>query len=213
MRVLAVRVGRPRDLSGGGGRVAQSGIVKAPVDGPVRMTRDGLEGDQRADLKVHGGRKRAVYAYPVAHYRRWAAEGVDAAASGAFGENLTVEGADERTVHLGDRFRVGRTVVEVTHPRIPCWKLGARVGDAAFPRRFLKSRRTGFFFRVVEEGPVAAGDTLVATVRGPGAYTVRETLELLYGAVPDRDRLRGLAGIEALPKSWRRRASEVAAGG
>lgn len=211
MRVLAVFVGIPASLSDGRGRQALSAIVKARVNTRVRMTSGGLEGDTQGDPSVHGDATRAVYAYPAAHYGVWAEEeGRGDLAHGTFGENLIVEGGDERSIHIGDRFHVGDAVLEVTHPRFPCWKLGARMANSAFPERFLESRRTGFFLQVLKDGYVAAGDELVAAERGPGLYTVHEVLELLYGAEPRRDRVRGLEALDALPDSWRRHARRVA---
>lgn len=213
VRVLSVNVGMPADLVDRRGRVLKSGIAKMPVEGPVHISNSGLEGDGQADPVAHGGPHRAVYAYPAAHYRFWTEEeGRDDLAFGTLGENLTFEGDDERSMMVGDRFRVGTAHLEVTYARIPCVKLGIRLGDPTFPDRFLASRRTGFFFRVLEEGEVSAGDEAVQTAHGPGRFTVREALELLYGPDPDRERLSELGKVEAMPEQWRERAQRIAQG-
>ena len=204
MQILSVSVGLPREIIDRRGKVRLTGIGKAPVQGVVRVSTQGLEGDGQADRSVHGGEFRAVYVYPALHYRAWAEEEDRTDLEfGMFGENLTVDGTDERAVHIGDRFRVGGTRLEVTHPRIPCVKLGIRFNDPTFPDRFLASRRTGFFLRVLGEGPVAPGDSFELESHGPGRFTVRETLELFHGADPDRDRLVEIAALDALPPEWR----------
>ena len=216
MHVLSVNIGLPRDMADRRGKVRRTGIVKTPAEGPVRITASGLDGDGQADLAVHGGADRAIYVYPAAHYRAWAEEkGRGEFEFGMFGENLTVEGVDERSVHIGDRFRLGGARLEVSLPRVPCVKLGIRFGDPTFPKRFLASRRTGFFFRVLEEGVAVAGDAFEFDSHGPGEFTVREILELFYGPRPERSRLAEAAHLEALPRAWRedamrRRARSVA---
>ena len=152
-----------------------------------------------------------MYAYPAAHYRTWAEEESRSDFEfGMFGENLTLEGVDERSAHIGDRFRLGDARLEVSHPCKPCVRLGIRFADPTFPNRFLASRRTGFFFRVLEEGMAVAGDTFDCESHGPGQFTVRETLELFYGTNPEfdgtnpeRSRLAEAAHLEALPYAWR----------
>ena len=182
--------------------------------GAVRIAVNGLDGDGQADPAAHGAPHRAVYAYPAAHYRSWMEEeGRDDLAFGMLGENLTIEGDDERSVSIGDRFRIGTAHLEVTYGRIPCVKLGIRMGDPTFPARFLASRRTGFFLRVLEEGKVSAGDAATQTAHGPKRFSVREALELLYGSGPDRERLRELATVDALPDQWREGAVRLTNGG
>ena len=123
-----------------------------------------------------------------------------------FGENLTLEGLDERSVQIGDRFRLGDARLEVSHPRIPCVKLGIRFSAPTLPSRFLANRRTGFFLRVLEEGLAMAGDTFDCESHGPGQFTVRETLEFFYGTNPERSRLSKSVHLEALPYAWRQDA-------
>jgi MOSC domain-containing protein YiiM len=175
-RVRSVNVGTPRPLLTPAKGEVLSGIVKTPVAGPRRIAFHNIEGDRQADLRVHGGERKAVYAYPYEHYARWAEELARTdIAPGQFGENLTTEGLLETTVRIGDRLRVGTALLEVTQPRSPCFKLAARMGLPAFPRLFLKSGRSGWYLRVIEEGNVEAGDPIVREIEGAGP-TVLELL-------------------------------------
>lgn len=211
MRVVAIFAGMPQAIAGEDGRLVRTGIVKAPVVGPVRVTAAGIEGDGQADRSVHGTPERAVYAYPAAHYAAWAREGRGIFLAGCFGENFSVEDMDEADVCVGDVLRVGGALLEATVPRIPCFKLGIRAGDASFPKRFLDSRRTGFFFRVLVPGVVRAGDGFTRVTAGPGGFTMLEVLELFHGRDPDGARLGEAAKLAALPEAWRQRAAERAA--
>ena len=202
MRIASVNVGKPAPLRRGDESVP-SGIVKTPVAGRVRVGRTNLDGDGQADLRVHGGPDKAVYAYPAHHYRTWAAElGRDDMVPGLFGENLTVDGVDEDDVLIGDRFRMGTALLEVSQPRIPCFKLGIRVGDPHFLRPFLHSGRTGFYLRVIEEGDVAEGDPVERVSRGEGGLSVRAATRLFAGG-EDPDALSRAAATPALEDVWR----------
>jgi MOSC domain-containing protein YiiM len=160
MRLVSVNVSLPK-LAEFEGRAVSTSIFKEPVSGRVLVRRLSLEGDWQADLRSHGGLNKAVYAYPLEHYAWWSRElGRDDLRPGQFGENLTVEGLTEGAARLGDVLRVGGALLQVTQPRYPCFKLGIKMGDPRFPRRFLASGRTGFYLRVLEEGEVAAGDTV-----------------------------------------------------
>jgi MOSC domain-containing protein YiiM len=169
-----VNVGRPRRVEFHG-RPVRTAIWKAPVAGPVRVARLGLEGDKQSDLRVHGGPAKAVYAYPSEHYAYWARElpGTDLP-WGAFGENLTVEGLLEHDVRIGDRFRAGSAELVVTTPRMPCYKLGVRFDRDDMVKRFLAHGGTGFYFAVLEEGEVAAGDVIERVARAEGVVTVAD---------------------------------------
>ncbi|HEY8605971.1 MAG TPA: MOSC domain-containing protein [Noviherbaspirillum sp.] len=170
MKVASVNTGRVGDLfvqqSERMRRVA-TGIHKHPVEGPVAVNRLGLEGDEQADLTVHGGLAKAVYAYPSEHYPFWRAQRLavlkrdEPLAPGAMGENLTLEGLLEEDVWIGDRLHAGTVVLEVTEPRQPCYKFGAKMGFAHAVKLMLQSGHTGFYLRVVETGSIAAGDTFV----------------------------------------------------
>jgi MOSC domain-containing protein YiiM len=152
MRLVSVNVSLPKLVEFRGQAVSTS-IFKEPVGGRVLVRRLSLEGGWQADLRSHGGLNKAVYAYPLEHYARWSEElGRDNLRPGQFGENLTVEGLTEDAARLGDVFRVGGALLQVTQPRYPCFKLEIKMGDPLFPRRFLASGRTGFYLRVLEEG-------------------------------------------------------------
>ncbi len=202
MRIVAVSTGLPADLTSGS-RTVLSGIVKAPVDGRVAVGPTGLAGDGQADLSVHGGPDKAVYAYPLEHYAHWAAElGRDDLAPGHFGENLTVEGLPEDEIAIGDVLRSDGALFEVSQPRVPCFKLGMRMGDPGFLKPFLRSGRVGFYLRVLETGSVGAGDALRREHAAEGSMTVRAVAALLLDSASADDLARG-AEVAALPLAWR----------
>ena len=203
MKLISVNVGLPRSVNWQG-KVVRTSIWKEPVDGRIRISRLNLAGDQQSDLSVHGGTDKAVYAYPAEHYAYWRAElpGVGLA-HGAFGENLTTEGLLEDDVQVGDRFRVGSAELVVTQPRLPCYKLAARFQRADMVKRFLASRRTGFYFAVEREGEVAAGDAIERVARDRVGLSIALVTRLYVGEDDDRDALRRAAQAVALPASWR----------
>ena len=158
MKLVSVQIGRPRTVRWHGKPVS-TGIYKEPVAGRIMLYQFNLDGDQQADLTVHGGQDKAVYVYPSEHYPVWQAEFPDLLLPyGMFGENFTTEGLDEESVHIGDQFRIGEAVVEVTQPRMPCYKLGIRFARPDMPKRFHVSGRCGFYLAVLREGEVGAGD-------------------------------------------------------
>ena len=170
----SVNVGLPRPLATRKGDVL-SGIVKTPVAGRVLVRRLGLNGDGQADLTVHGGPDKAVYAYSLDHYPHWAATLARADLEpGAFGENLTVDGMLEHQVRVGDIYRIGSATLQVTRPRSPCFKLAAHLALPDFPKAFLASGRTGFYLRVLEEGALGAGDPIALVSSPPSGLTVLE---------------------------------------
>jgi MOSC domain-containing protein YiiM len=203
MRILSLNVGLPREVTWQG-KLVTTGIFKEPVKGPVMLRKLNLDGDQQADLTVHGGVSKAVYAYPSEHYGYWRAElpGVDLP-WGMFGENFTTEGLLEEAVYIGDRFRIGDTEVTVTEPRMPCYKLGIKFGRADIIKRFLASRRTGFYFAVVREGMVSAGDAIELIGREQQAISVADITRLYAFEKADVKGLRRAVQVEALPESWR----------
>jgi MOSC domain-containing protein YiiM len=186
VRIVSVNVGRPRKVEYLG-RAVRSAIWKAPVAGPVRVTRLNLEGDKQSDPRFHGGPDKAVYAYPSEHYAFWARElpGVEFP-WGAFGENLTIEGILDEDVRAGDRLEAGSAEFVVTEPRMPCYKLGVRFGREDMVKRFFDHGATGFYLGVLREGEVEAGDEVVLT-RGGGGPTIAEI------AAGKRDRRRARA--------------------
>ena len=206
MRVISVNCGLPRQVMWHGMRVT-TGIYKEPVTGRLALRRLNLDGDRQADLSVHGGPDKAVYCYPAVHYDYWKAELQGRAlAAGNFGENFTIEGLLEDSTHIGDTFSVGSAEVVVTQPRLPCYKLGVRFESDDMVKRFMASRRTGFYLAVTREGEVGAGDEMVAGGRDPSSVPVSEITRLYLTkdyANEDIDRLRRLLTVRALPESWK----------
>ncbi|MBA3753082.1 MAG: MOSC domain-containing protein, partial [Nitrospira sp.] len=147
---------------------------------------------------------KAVYVYPFEHYATWARElGRSDLAFGQFGENLTVEGMREETVHIGDIFRIGGALLEVTQPRVPCYKLGLKMGSTQFPKKFLASTRTGYYVRVLEEGDVGAGDSIERITADPERMTIRQTVRLAFFEQNDVALLEKVLRIRALSSEWR----------
>jgi len=203
MRVLSVNVGRSRDVEWRG-EVVRTAIFKAPVTGRVAVTGLNVAGDQQADLSVHGGADKAVYAYPGEHYAFWreALPGVELP-WGAFGENLTTDGLSEATVRVGDELRIGSTRLVVTQPRMPCFKLGVRFGRPDMVKRFLRSGRTGFYLAVVKEGDIGPGDSVELNSVGDPAITVAEVVSLYTADAGNEDLLRRASEATGLPEAWR----------
>ena len=203
MKILSMNVGLPREVTWQG-KLVTTGIFKDPVNAPVTLRTLNLDGDGQADLTVHGGVTKAVYAYPSEHYGYWRTElpGVDLP-SGMFGENFTTEGLLEEAVYIGDRFRAGETEVMVTEPRMPCYKLGIKFGRADIIKRFLASRRTGFYFAVTRGGLVGAGDAIELIGREQRDITVADITRLYAFEKDDAKKLRRALEVEALPESWK----------
>jgi MOSC domain-containing protein YiiM len=204
MKLLSVNVGLPREVEWNG-KVIRTSIFKAPVAGPVRVTKLNLEGDQQSDLSVHGGIDKAVYVYSSAHYAFWRNELPSVDLSwGAFGENFTTEGAlDDKVVRIGDRFRIGSAEFVVTQPRMPCFKLGIRFGRPDMVKRFLHSGRNGFYFAVAKEGEIAAGDSIELVARDENGVTVSDIVELYTADAAKQDLLQRVSELAALPENWR----------
>jgi MOSC domain-containing protein YiiM len=206
MSIVSLNVGLPRDVVWHG-KTVSTGIYKAAVEGRVPLRRLNLDGDRQADLSVHGGAFKAVYCYPSEHYRWWTQElGGRDLAPGMFGENFTVEGLDEESVHIGDQFSIGTTRVIVTQPRMPCYKLGIRFQSDGMVRRFLASGRTGFYLAVEREGHVAAGDAITLVGRDPHGVRVADITRLHVARTFGRDDLRiarRALDVAALPERWK----------
>jgi MOSC domain-containing protein YiiM len=203
MKLLSVNVGLPREIEWKG-KLVRTSIFKAPVPGRVRVSQLNLEADQQSDLSVHGGIDKAVYAYPSEHYSFWRKElpGMDLP-WGVFGENLTTEGLLEEAVHIGDRFRVGSAEFVVTQPRMPCFKLGIRFGRPDIVKRFLQSGRSGFYFAVLKEGEVTAGDSIELLKRDEHGVTVADVVNLYGRDATNQELLRRVSEVPSLPESWR----------
>jgi MOSC domain-containing protein YiiM len=203
VRLISVNVSRPKSVMWQG-REVRTGIFKEPVQGKVRVSRLNLDGDRQADLRVHGGEDKAVYAYPVEHYAWWSAELGRKLPFGQFGENLTVEGHREDQVFIGDVLRIGSVLFQVSQPRTPCFKLGIRMGDDAFQQRFLESGRSGFYLRVLEEGELESGNPIHLESRDPRGLTVLEISRLSYVEPIDVLVMRRAAELAPLSAGWRR---------
>jgi MOSC domain-containing protein YiiM len=203
MKLVAISVGRPRDVQWRG-RKAQTSIFKTPVSGRVHVTRDNVEGDQQSDLSVHGGPEKAVYAYPAEHYSFWRRElpGADLP-WGAFGENFTTEGLLEDEVWIGDRYRVGTAELVVTQPRMPCYKLAIRFGQPDVVKRFLQSRRSGFYLAVEREGDVGAGDAIERLARNERRLSIADVVALYATDSANQPLLESASDHPSLPAAWR----------
>ncbi len=206
MKLISVNVGLPREVVYKG-KTVKTGIFKEPVAGRIQVRTLNLDGDRQADLSVHGGPSKAVYAYPSEHYGYWRQElpGMDLP-WGMFGENFTTEGLLEDRVNIGDRFRVGSAEVMVTEPRLPCYKLGVKFGREDIVKRFLQSGRIGFYVAVLREGEVGAGDGIQRTGRDGNNITVPDITRLYIArnySHADLELLQRATQLKALPESWR----------
>ena len=203
MKLLSVNVGLPREIEWNG-KIVRTSIFKEPVTGRVRVARLNVNGDQQSDLTVHGGPEKAVYAYPSEHYPFWRSELPNMDLTwGVFGENFTTDGLDEDTLHIGDRVRVGSAELVVTQPRMPCFKLGIRFNRSDMVKRFLQSGRTGFYFAVLKEGEVAAGDSIELLERDQHNIPVTDVVNLYRGDASNQELLRRVSELPSLPNSWR----------
>jgi MOSC domain-containing protein YiiM len=206
MKLVSVNTGLPRDVIWHG-RTVTTGIFKEPIAGRVAVRTLNLDGDRQADLSVHGGKDKAVYCYAVEHYEFWKRElNGRALPIGMFGENLTTTGLAEESVHLGDRFAIGSATLVVTQPRLPCYKLGVRFQSDDMVKRFLASRRMGFYFAVTQEGDVGAGDDLTVIARDRNAVPVSDITQLFVAKrFTDEDvkSVRRALRVAALPESWK----------
>jgi ferredoxin-NADP reductase/MOSC domain-containing protein YiiM len=202
-RLLSVNVGLPRDIEWKG-RTVHTAIWKEPVPGRRRANRLNLAGDGQGDLAGHGGEQRAVFVYQIESHRYWEEKlGRTGFVPGQFGENFTVEALPDDAVCIGDRYRIGTALFQVTQPRVTCYRVGIRMSEARMPALLTASGRPGFYFRVLEEGEVGAGDAIVKVSDGPERMTVAEVNALLYSPDHPRDRLERALRIGALSPGWR----------
>lgn len=202
-KLISVNVGLPREIAVNG-KTVSTGIFKEPVEGRLPLRRLNLDGDRQADLSVHGGESKAVYAYPSEHYPYWREQLKDEKLDwGMFGENFTTEGLFETEVHIGDRFRIGETEVTVTQPRLPCFKLALKFGREDIIKKFLDSLRTGFYFAVSREGEVGAGDEIELIQRDEDDITVTDIVRLYAQDKNDTEMLRRVVRSEAVTEAWR----------
>jgi MOSC domain-containing protein YiiM len=200
-RVISVNVGTPRDVELNG-EIKQTAIFKQPVSGRVAVQDGHVAGDQQADLVAHSGPDKAVYSYSREDLDFWAAELGRDVEDGFVGENLTIAGYDVSQAVIGERWRIGTTVLEVSQPRIPCWKLGVRTGDASMPRRFGNASRPGAYLRIVTEGDIGAGDELEVVSRPDHAFTVAEAARIYHLDRPAAARLLDIPELAPPLKDW-----------
>jgi MOSC domain-containing protein YiiM len=203
MKIVSVNIGLPREVVWKGITV-HTAIFKEPVAGAVPIRELNLAGDQQADLIVHGGPEKAVYAYPAEHYEYWRKQLSDESLSwGAFGENLTTEGLWEDKLVIGDLLRVGSAILQITQPRMPCYKLELRFNRDDMIKRFLLSGRSGFYFSVIERGDVAAGSKVEILDRDPDRITVSDIVRLYLGQKRDPELLKRATNVGSLPENWK----------
>ena len=202
-RLLSVSVDLPRDIEWRG-RTVHTGIWKEPVQGRRHVTRLNVDGDGQGDLDGHGGEQRAVFVYQIESYRYWEERlGRRDSTHGQFGENFTIEGMPDDEVCIGDRYRIGTALFEVTQPRTTCYRVGIRMNEPQMAALLTSSGRPGFYLRVLEEGEVGAGDPILSIARGPERMTIAEVNALLYSSHHPRDRLERALRIPALSAGWR----------
>lgn len=203
MHILSVNVGRSETITWRS-QSRKTGINKRPVEGPVRIGPNGLEGDVQVDRRVHGGAEKAVYIYPAEHYDWWRETlGAPDLPYGAFGENLTVSGLDEADMHVGDELTVGSATLVVLQPRLPCGTLAMRMQRADMQKLFLRSGRTGFYLGVKEEGEVRAGDPVSVSYREPHGVRIADLVAYHVVKGAPAELLRRALKVPSLPGDWR----------
>src|SRR5215212_491876 len=202
MQLLSVNVGQPREVEWRGRQVLTS-IWQSEVPDRRWVSRLNVGGDAQADLAAHGGEHRAVYVYDVSAYRHWERElGRDDFVYGQFGENFTVEGLSDDDVCIGDRYQIGTAIFEVTQPRVTCYRVGIRMNDSRIPALLVSHHRPGFYFRVLDEGDVQAGDEIIKLTSGPEQMSVAEADALLYLPGHARQQLLRALRMPALSPGW-----------
>lgn len=208
MKLLSVNAALPRTVSRNG-RTYATGIYKIALEGPVWLDRLNLAGDGQGDLKNHGGQYQAVYCYPHEHYAYWSGQlGRDDFAPGQFGENFTTQGLLENEVCVGDKLRIGSALIQVTQPRVPCYKLANKLGIPGFDKTFLEANRSGFYAQVLEEGEVAAGDSIERVSQDPVGMSVAEVkAALLLDKQPAA--IQRALRLTALSPEWRGRFEKM----
>jgi len=203
--VVSINVGQVRDFEYDG-RPAKSAIWKLPVAGRVRARGVNLEGDDQADRKAHGGPDKAVYAYALEDARWWEQKLGRSLQYGEFGENLTTQGIAVNNALVGERWEIGTAVFEVSEPRVPCWRLGVRMNDQMFVRRFAEALRPGAYLRIISEGELSAGDEIRVIYRPDHDLTIRDVFRIY---TRDRDEVERLLPISQMSDSWKRWAEKM----
>ncbi len=213
MKLETIQVSKPKTVPYRG-KEMETGIFKEPIEGRVMLRELNLDGDGQADLNAHGGIYKAVYVYPQEHYAYWSTElDRDDLKYGQFGENFTVTGMLETDVNVGDTYRVGDALVQVTQPRVPCFKLAHKMGIPTFVKTFLQTNKPGFYLRVLEEGEVGAGDEITLETPDPVGMSVAEMNHLLYFDNKNVDGAKRALGIEGMSPGWRGSFEDIVAKG
>src|SRR6185312_13331654 len=199
-QVISVHVGMPQRLDADDDPWF-SGIFKSPVEGPVALNRRNLAGDAQADLRVHGGSHKAVYAYPAEHYPKWREElgfSEQQFPFSALGENLTITGLNEDTVCIGDIYQIGSATLQVSQPRSPCWKLARKWDMPDLPKRLVMSKRSGWYYRVVQEGSLQRGDNVILLDRSHADWPIRRITDVTYNLARNPGDLLAMERLELL---------------
>ncbi len=203
MRLEHIFVGKPIEADFNG-KTITTGIYKEQVKGLVRVEKTNIVGDQQADLTVHGGINKAVYAYPIEHYQFWKKERSDLSfRPGVFGENLSISGVDEETICIGDRLRLGEVELSVTSPRMPCYKLGIKLKDPGFVRDFMKAEKNGFYFKVEQEGEIASGMQIEKVSTDGYGLKISEVIQLYGSRKNEKALLEKAINSPSIPADWR----------
>jgi MOSC domain-containing protein YiiM len=202
MKVISVNVGKPKTVMVDG-KPLTTGIFKEPVSEPLFVTKLNFDGDGQADLVHHGGYDKAICAYPSEHFTQWAKRYERPFSPGSFGENLTLEGLTEKEVHIGDIFSVGTAVIQVSQPRQPCFKLAKRHGMPDLPLVMQQTGRTGFYFRVLQEGVIQQGDPLILVERRPSRLSIDYVNRIYYVEKNNVEAMQKILAEPALSESWR----------
>jgi len=203
LRLLSLNVGLPRQVRFQG-ELVTTGIFKEPVQGSVKLRKLNLDGDKQADLKVHGGVDKAVYAYAGEHYDYWRQELPEMSLPwGMFGENFTTQGMFEESVNIGDQFKVGTANLIATQPRMPCYKLGVKFGSMDMIKRFLASGLTGVYFKVMKEGELEQGDEIKLIKKAENSVTVKDIVRIYTIDKDDIQTIERAIKIKDLPNGWR----------
>ena len=209
MKILSVNVGRPRPVTFGG-QPTMTGIYKNAVSGPIHVGTLNLDGDGQADLTVHGGVNKAIYAYPSEHYGFWRKQYPSLTLEwGAFGENLTTEGLLETSAGIGDTVQIGSAECVVVQPRLPCYKLAGKFGDKNILQTFTESLRSGIYFAVVKEGELQNGDSITWLHRQSERFTITDAVRMYNGEDLPSDLLECALKLKAFPESWRNMVLEA----
>ena len=202
-KILSINVSLPKEIDFEGQKVT-TGIFKEPIEGRIMLRTLNLDGDKQADLTVHGGPDKAVYAYPIEHYEFWRKVYPDMEMpNGMFGENFTIEGLMESEVSVGDAFEIGSSKVIATQPRMPCYKLGVKFGRMDVLKKFLASGRSGIYFKVLEEGEVGAGDSIVRIKNDTNRVGIGDIVRLYASDREDIKTMLRAVKVEALPEGWK----------